>query len=205
MSPSYTPTGTVSVRGGIALIKIDGDTVTAVFLHGDHMSMTSHGVTQTTNHRNTVIISTGGHARGPTTATAELIQELTQELQALHLTTYTVGNEIVVTGDTLASLINLILPVVPNATSTEPNFIPHSPPPRPWRFITAAASTVIAAGITTVIAAAASVSAPAASIAAAAGVAATTGSPPPHHRRRRNRHRRSPPPLTAAASRPSPS
>jgi hypothetical protein len=47
----YTPTGTVSVRGGIALIKIDGDTITAVFLHGDHMYVTSHGVSQTTDHR----------------------------------------------------------------------------------------------------------------------------------------------------------
>ncbi len=126
-----TPTGTVSVRGGIALIKIDGDTITAVFLHGDYLKVTSHGVSQTTNHRNTVIISVGGHVSDPTTASAELIQELTQELQALHLTTYTVANEIFVTGDTLASLINLILPIVPNAISTEPNFIPHSPPPPP--------------------------------------------------------------------------
>jgi hypothetical protein len=36
----YTPTGTVSVRGGIALIKIDGNTLTAVFLHGDYMNVT---------------------------------------------------------------------------------------------------------------------------------------------------------------------
>ena len=134
-----TPTGTVSVRGGIALIKIDGDTITAVFLHGDYLKVTSHGVSQTTNHRNTVIISVGGHVSDPTTASAELIQELTQELQALHLTTYTVANEIFVTGNTLASLINLILPIVPNAISTEPNFIPHSPPATaPGRFITAA-------------------------------------------------------------------
>jgi hypothetical protein len=33
-----TPTGSVAVRGGICLIRIKGDTVTAIFLHGDHLT-----------------------------------------------------------------------------------------------------------------------------------------------------------------------
>ncbi|HEV2186441.1 MAG TPA: hypothetical protein VGR70_04505, partial [Stellaceae bacterium] len=94
-------------------------------------NVTWHGVTKEMHHHNTMVVLTDGHLSDPTTASAELIQELTQELEALNLTTYTVGNEIVVTGDSLASLIKLILPILPNAISTEPNFIPHSPPPPP--------------------------------------------------------------------------
>jgi hypothetical protein len=128
----YTPTGTVSVRGGIALMKIVGNTVITVFQHGDHMSVTANGVTQTTNRRNTVVIITdGGNPSAPTQATAQLIKELTEELQALNLTTYTVGNEVVVTGGTLASLISTLVQVVSESQSTAPNFIPHSPPPPP--------------------------------------------------------------------------
>jgi hypothetical protein len=124
----YTPTGTVSVRGGIALIKISGNTITAVLLHGDHMNVTANGVTQTTNHRNTVIIATGGQPGPPSPATTELIQELTQELQALHLTTYTVGNEVVVTDGPLASLFSAV-EISWNALNFAHHALPPSSPP----------------------------------------------------------------------------
>jgi hypothetical protein len=126
----YTPTGSVSVRGGICIIKIYGDTVIAVFVAGAQMTLTANGHSQTTNHHNTMFTSTGGNLSGPLVPTPELMQGITEALQALNVTTYTVGNnEIVVTGGTLASLITTIVHVVTDVQSTEPNFIPHSPPP----------------------------------------------------------------------------
>jgi hypothetical protein len=138
----YTPTGTVSVRGGIALIKIDGDALTVVFQHGDYANVTWHGVTKEMHHRNTMVVISGKGMSEPAPATAELIQGLTQELQALHLTTYTVGDEVIVTGDTLASLFSIVqfdwnalnlfqhlhlLPPPPSPMAASPP--PPSPPP----------------------------------------------------------------------------
>src|SRR5215472_1560810 len=66
----YTPTGAVSVRGGIALIKVSGDTIEAIFVFGRHMKVTVNGRTQTTTNPNTVIFSTGGaHLSSPAPAT----------------------------------------------------------------------------------------------------------------------------------------
>jgi hypothetical protein len=84
-----TPTGSVSVRGGIVLIKISGDSITAILVHGDHMTVTVHGTSQSTSQPNTAIISTGGGGPSePSPATIELIKELTTQLEALNVTIY---------------------------------------------------------------------------------------------------------------------
>src|SRR5438874_6190891 len=49
----YTPTGSVSVRGGIVLFKVDGTTVTALFLFGEFMQLNANGHTQRTKQANT--------------------------------------------------------------------------------------------------------------------------------------------------------
>jgi hypothetical protein len=86
-----TPTGSVSVRGGIVLIKISGDSITAILVHGDHMTVTVHGTSQSTSQPNTAIISTGGgDPSEPSPATIELIKELTTELEALNVIIQTV-------------------------------------------------------------------------------------------------------------------
>ena len=75
-----TPTGSISVRGGIVLIKITGDSTTAIFLYGERMTMTAHGASQSTTRPNMVINSTGGGPTEPSPATTELINEWTTEL-----------------------------------------------------------------------------------------------------------------------------
>jgi hypothetical protein len=79
----YTPTGAVSVRGGIVLIKIEGNSVHAYFMFGDHMTMTVNGVTQTTTKFNTSISSLGGGPPGaPVPFNNQTIQSLSLELQS---------------------------------------------------------------------------------------------------------------------------
>jgi hypothetical protein len=86
-----TPTGSVSVRGGIVLIKISGDSITAILVHVDHMTVTVHGTSQSTSQPNTAIISTGGgNPSEPSPATIELIKELTTQLEALNVIIQTV-------------------------------------------------------------------------------------------------------------------
>jgi hypothetical protein len=126
-----TPTGSVAVRGGICLIRIKGDTVTAFFLHGDHMTVTIHGFSQTTTKPGTMIVSSaGGQPSAPTTATEQAIQELTGEMQALHLQTTTANSEVVVTGETLQQMINTIVPLI-NSTLTAQGLSSPPPPPPP--------------------------------------------------------------------------
>ena len=79
----YTPTGAVSVRGGIVLIQITGNSVHAFFMFGDHMAMTVNGVTQTTTKFNTSISSVGGGPPGaPVPFNNQTIQSLSLELQS---------------------------------------------------------------------------------------------------------------------------
>src|SRR5271163_1658332 len=56
----YTPTGAVSVRGGIAIIKVEGNSVEAIFVFGQRMTVTNNGQTQTTDKPNTMIFIRGG-------------------------------------------------------------------------------------------------------------------------------------------------
>jgi hypothetical protein len=79
----YTPTGSVSVRGGIVLFKVDGTTVTALFLFGEFMQLNANGHTQRTNQANTSITAIGGGPPSPPVPVNALtIQQLQQELQS---------------------------------------------------------------------------------------------------------------------------
>ena len=79
----YTPTGAVSVRGGIVLIQVTGNSVHAFFMFGDHMTMTVNGSTQTTNKFNTSISSVGGGPPAPPVPfNNQTIQSLSLELQS---------------------------------------------------------------------------------------------------------------------------
>ena len=140
----YTPTGSVSVRGGILILKIQGDNVTAIFLHGEQMTLTVHGVAQTTTKSGTVINSTGGGPPSPPAPTTQqTLQDVTQELESLHIQSITVGNTVVVTGVTLQEFAASIAPAVTNPTNTgattlnlvqsasPPSPPPASPPPPP--------------------------------------------------------------------------
>jgi hypothetical protein len=76
----YTPTGSVSVRGGIALIQIQGNTVTAIFVHGDLMTVTTAGGSQTTKQSGTQISSNGSAPPSPPApAPQQTIGGLTQQ------------------------------------------------------------------------------------------------------------------------------
>jgi translation elongation factor EF-1alpha len=138
-----TPTGSISVRGGMTMMEVNGNTVRAVFLHGDHMSLTVNGVTVTTTKPGTVIISTsGGPPSQPAPAGQQLLQELSQELQALQIQPITVDNEIVLNGVSLQELINTIIPLITNPVAQ--NFVdqhPQSPPQGPTAVGIAATST----------------------------------------------------------------
>ena len=79
----YTPTGSVSVRGGIILFKVDGTTVTALFLFGEFMRFEANGHAQHTEQANTSITSIGGGPPSPPVPVNALtIQQLQQELQS---------------------------------------------------------------------------------------------------------------------------
>ncbi|MBV9586133.1 MAG: FecR domain-containing protein, partial [Alphaproteobacteria bacterium] len=89
----YTPTGSVSVRGGIALIKIScgpglpaggcAPTIQAIFLFGERLTVTANGQTQTTTKFNTGITSVdGGPPSQPVPVTSETIESLSRELQS---------------------------------------------------------------------------------------------------------------------------
>jgi hypothetical protein len=89
----YTPTGTVSVRGGIALIKVHGNTLQAVFVFGERMTVTINGQTQTATQPNTVIFTTDGRPSSPTPASVEMLELLNREMQSSNNQTLTIGNE----------------------------------------------------------------------------------------------------------------
>ena len=80
----YTPTGSVSVRGGIVLFKVDGTTVTALFLFGEMMQLRKPMATYRKRSRaNTSITSIGGGPPSPPVPVNALtIQQLQQELQS---------------------------------------------------------------------------------------------------------------------------
>src|SRR3954454_24821866 len=78
----YTPTGAVSVRGGIVLIQVIGKSIHAFFMFGDYMTVTVNGRTQTTNKFNTSISSLdGGPPGAPVSFNSETIDSLLLELQ----------------------------------------------------------------------------------------------------------------------------
>ncbi len=88
----YTPTATVSLRGGIILIKTErrapvdpggGGRTEALFLSGDRMCVTANGQSQCTTKFATAIISENGEPpSAPAPVTPETIQALLSSLQA---------------------------------------------------------------------------------------------------------------------------
>jgi len=126
-----TPTGSVSVRGGIALIKIDGDTITAIFLHGDHMTVTAQGLSKTTTQKNSLIVSAGHGPSDPSAATLKLIAALTTELEALNGQTNSISDEIIGTMAIASAFITNASPPPPRPVSPPPPSPspPASPPP----------------------------------------------------------------------------
>src|SRR5262249_2240249 len=79
----YTPNGSVSVRGGIILFKVDDNTVTALLLYGEYMRLFANGRSQHTTQLNTSITAVGGGPPSlPVPVSQQTIQELIQELQS---------------------------------------------------------------------------------------------------------------------------
>jgi hypothetical protein len=85
-----SPTAVVSVRGGIVLIKadrgarVDGGRTEAIFLSGDRMCVAASGQSQCTTKFATAIASEGGDPpSAPAPVTAEAIQTLLSNLQAV--------------------------------------------------------------------------------------------------------------------------
>ena len=107
----YTPTGTVSVRGGIALIKVHGNTLEAIFVFGQRMTVTINGQTQTATQPNTVIFTTNGRPSSPAPATVEMLESFSLELQSSSNQTLTIGNDFAA-----------------EAPDLPPNFIPTQAP-----------------------------------------------------------------------------
>jgi FecR protein len=89
----YTPTGTVSVRGGIALIKVHGNTLQAIFVFGERMTVSINGQTQTATLPNTVIFTTDGRPSSPAPASVEMLESLNREMESSNNQTLTIGNE----------------------------------------------------------------------------------------------------------------
>jgi hypothetical protein len=95
----YTPTATVSVRGGIILIKTERDTrpggggkTEALFLSGDRMCVTANGQSQCTTKFSTDITSENGEPPSPPSpVTPETIQALLSTLQAANASAPTEG------------------------------------------------------------------------------------------------------------------
>ena len=95
----YTPTATVSVRGGIILIKTERDTrpggggkTEALFLSGDRMCVTANGQSQCTTKFATAITSENGEPLSPPSpVTPETIQALLSTLQAADASAPTEG------------------------------------------------------------------------------------------------------------------
>jgi len=109
----YTPTGTVSVRGGIALIRVQGSTLQAIFVFGQRMTVTVNGQTQTATQPNTIIFTTDGRPSSPAPASAEMLALFNRELQSSSNQTLAIGNDFATEAPDLAA-----------------NFIP-TPTPRP--------------------------------------------------------------------------
>jgi hypothetical protein len=86
----YTPGATVSVRGGIVLIKTErdkhpdgGEKTEVFFLSGDRMCVSANGKSQCTTKFGTAIISRSGDPPSePAPVTPEMIQALFRSLQA---------------------------------------------------------------------------------------------------------------------------
>ncbi len=87
----YTPTGTVSVRGGIALIKVHGSMLQAVFVFGERMTVTINSQTQTATVPNTVIYTIGGRPSSPAPASVDMLESLNREMQSSNNQTMTLG------------------------------------------------------------------------------------------------------------------
>jgi hypothetical protein len=91
----YTPTGVVSVRGGIVLIKAErearldqsgGGKTEAILLSGDRMCLTASGQTRCTTKFATAITNEQGEPPSdPVPITAEMIEALLSRLQAANL------------------------------------------------------------------------------------------------------------------------
>jgi hypothetical protein len=132
----YTPTGAVSVRGGIALIKVDGNSVQAIFLFGERMTVSVRGQTQTTTKLNTSITSFGGEPPSPPTpASRETIQSLSQELQSKQSNPEAYPENVSIGLDSNGSGLTAALPFMFNLIAS--NFlpilpsVPPAPPPMP--------------------------------------------------------------------------
>src|SRR6202011_3629559 len=137
----YTPTGAVSVRGGIVVIKIEGNSVHAFFMFGDHLTMTVNGVTQTTTKFNTSISSLGGGPPGaPVPFNNQTIQSLSLELQSNKSNPNTFSGVFSFNDQDVLGNLNGLHPGNnngPNAVTallsvlSATNLIPISPPPPP--------------------------------------------------------------------------
>jgi hypothetical protein len=141
----YTPTGAVSVRGGISLIKVDGKSIQAIFVFGERMTVTVNGQTQTTRRFNTSITSFGGGTpSSPVPASTETIQTLSRELQSNRSNPDTYAGDVTIglnsdkfgtrVTDTRQPMLNAIarnfVPILPSVPPPPPlPPLSQSPPP----------------------------------------------------------------------------
>ncbi len=122
----YTPTGSVSVRGGIALIKVHGNSLQAIFVFGERMTVTINGETETATQPNTVIFTTDGRPSAPAPASVEMLELLNRELQSSSNQTLTIGNEFAAEIPDLPpeELLRTFIPRLTEADMISPTFTP---------------------------------------------------------------------------------